>query len=174
MSKRVKPVIQDKVINNLEDADSVLAMIAAHKREIARHELSLKEDVDRLKGVCAANCEQSKQEIARLEQSLVQFGIARREELFSNKKSIALNFGTIGFRASSALKTVKKLTWERVLGLIKERGLPCVRIKEEVDKEALRTLKADQLAEVGCKLVQSDDFFYEIAEAELMAENQQL
>ncbi|WP_022655583.1 host-nuclease inhibitor Gam family protein [uncultured Desulfovibrio sp.] len=167
MTKRVKPVLQIPAINSLEEADAVLAEIAGRKRLIALHEIQLKEDVDRLKAKCAAQCEPLKQDIAQREQALVQFGIARKEELFRGKKSLSLNFGTIGFRASSALKTAKKLTWERVLGLIKEKGLPCVRVKEEVDKEALRSLSAEKLAEVGCKLEQTDDFFYEINEAEL-------
>lgn len=51
------------------------------------------------------------------------------------------------------------MTWERVLGVLKERGMTnCIRIKEEVDKEALRTLGPNTLADVGCKLVQEDGF----------------
>ena len=167
MAKRVKPVLQILAIDSLEEADAVLAEIAGRKRQIALYEIRFKEEVDRLKAECAANCEPIRQGIAEREQALVQFGIARREELFRGKKSLDLNFGTIGFRASSALKTVKKLTWERVLGLIKEKGLPCVRVKEEVDKEALRALAPEKLAEVGCKLEQADDFFYELNETEL-------
>jgi len=60
------------------------------------------------------------------------------------------------------------MTWERVLGVLKERGMTnCIRIKEEVDKEALRTLGPNTLADVGCKLVQEDGFFYELNETEL-------
>ena len=45
------------------------------------------------------------------------------------------------------------MTWERVLGVLKERGMTnCIRIKEEVDKEVLRTLGPHTLADVGCKL----------------------
>jgi len=167
MGKRVKPVLQSPTVNSVEDADAVLAEIAARKRQISLHELGLKEDVDRLKAECAAKCDPLKQEIASREQALIQFGISQRDALFKSRKSLDLNFGTIGFRASSTLRTVKKFTWERVLGLIKERGLPCVRTKEEVDKEALRGLDADSLAAVGWKLVQEDNFYYELAEIEL-------
>ena len=60
------------------------------------------------------------------------------------------------------------MTWERVLGVLKERGMTnCIRIKEEVDKESLRTLGPNTLADVGCKLVQEDGFFYELNETEL-------
>lgn len=116
----------------------------------------------------AARCEPLKKDIEAREQALMQFALARREELFKGRKSRELTFGTIGFRVSSSLRTIKKMTWERVLGVLRERGMTnCIRIKEEVDKEALRTLGPNTLADVGCKLVQEDGFFYELNETEL-------
>ena len=163
MTKRVKPVLNIPVVNTVEDADAILAEIAARKRQISLHEIALKEDVDKLKTECAARCEPLKKDIEAREQAL-----ARREELFKGRKSRELTFGTIGFRVSSSLRTIKKMTWERVLGVLRERGMTnCIRIKEEVDKEALRTLGPNTLADVGCKLVQEDGFFYELNETEL-------
>lgn len=40
-------------------------------------------------------------------------------------------------------------------------------MKKEVDKDALRALDADTLATVGCKLVEEDGFFYELADTDL-------
>ena len=161
MTKRVKPVLNIPTVSTVEEADATLAEIAARKRQISLHEIALKEDVDKLRAECAARCEP-------LKKDLVQFALARREELFKNRKSRELTFGTIGFRVSSSLRTIKKMTWERVLGVLKERGMThCIRIKEEVDKEALRTLGPNTLADVGCKLTQEDAFFYELNEAEL-------
>lgn len=57
MTKRVKPVLNIPVVNTVEDADSILAEIAARKRQISLHEIALKEDVDKLKTECAARCE---------------------------------------------------------------------------------------------------------------------
>ena len=168
MTKRVKPVLNIPVVNTVEDADAILAEIAARKRQISLHEIALREDVDKLKTECAARCEPLKKDIEAREQALMQFALARREELFKGRKSRELTFGTIGFRVSSSLRTIKKMTWERVLGVLKERGMTnCIRIKEEVDKEALRTLGPNTLADVGCKLVQEDGFFYELNETEL-------
>ncbi|MGE9985685.1 host-nuclease inhibitor Gam family protein [Desulfovibrio sp. SGI.169] len=166
--KRVKPVPQIPAISTLEDADAVLAEIAASRRAIDLAELSLKEGVAELKARCAQECEPHRQRIAEREQILVQFAQNRREELFKTRKSLVLDFGTIGFRSSTSVKPLnRKFTWERILTLIQDRGLDAVRIKQEVDKDKLRALPADMLAEVGCKLAQSDDFFYELNEAEL-------
>lgn len=72
------------------------------------------------------------------------------------------------WRSTTLENSSKKMTWERVLGVLKERGMTnCIRIREEVDKEALRTLGPNTLADVGCKLTQEDAFFYERNEAEL-------
>lgn len=166
--KRVKPVPQIPAISTLEDADAILAEIAASRRAIDLAELSFKESVADLKARCAQECEPHRQRITEREQILVQFAQTRREELFRTRKSLALDFGTIGFRSSTSVKPLnRKYTWERILTLIQDRGLDAVRIKQEVDKDKLRALPADMLAEVGCKLAQSDDFFYELNEAEL-------
>ena len=53
MTKRVKPVLNIPVVNTVEDADAILAEIAARKRQISLHEIALKEDVDKLKTECA-------------------------------------------------------------------------------------------------------------------------
>ena len=109
MTKRVKPVLNIPVVNTVEDADAILAEIAARKRQISLHEIALKEDVDKLKTECAARCEPLKKDIEAREQALMQFALARREELFKGRKSRELTFGTIGFRVSSSLKKKKKI-----------------------------------------------------------------
>ena len=171
MAKRVKPILQVPVIKSTEEADAVLAEIAAHRRKIELYEIGLRESVDALKTECTDKCEAHKQAISTREQALMQFALARREDVFKGKKSVALTFGSFGFRTSSTLKTLRKFTWERVLNLVKDRELACVRTKEEVDKEALRALDADTLAAVGCKLVEEEGFFYELADTDL-ASNQ--
>ena len=167
MAKRVKPVLQVPVINSTEEADAVLAEIAAHRRKIELHEISLRESVDALKTECTDKCEAHKQAIDGREQALMQFALARKDDLFKGRKSMTLSFGTFGFRASTTLKTLRKFTWERVLNLVKDRELTCVRIKEEVDKEALRALDADTLAAVGCRLEEENKFFYELSDVDL-------
>lgn len=171
MSKRVKPILAVPTISNLEEADSLLGEIAARKRRIDQINLNFKAQVDAMKKTAAAQCEPILQEIDVMEQTLVRFGEARKSELFGKKKSIGLNFGVIGFRSSTALKTMRKTTWEQVLGLLKtssdEELSACVRIKQEVDKDALRQLSSEKLALAGCRLEQTDAFYYEISEPEL-------
>ena len=168
MAKRVKPILNVPTVTTLEEADATLARIAARKRELTLLELGLKEDVDALKLQCAEASEPVRQDIEILEQSLIRFGESQKTELFVKKRSRELTFGIIGFRASSSVKTMKKTTWEQVLGLVRDAGMPeCIRTKQEVDREALRQLPPERLAAVGCRLEQSDLFFYELNETGL-------
>lgn len=168
MTKRVKPMLNVPTVTTLEEADATLARIAARKRELALLDLSLKEDVDALKLKCAEASEPIKQDIEALEQSLVRFGESKKAELFMKKRSRDLTFGVIGFRASSAVRPMKRTTWEQVLGFVQDAGMPeCIRTKHEIDKEALRQLPPEKLAAVGCRLEQTDGFFYELNETEL-------
>lgn len=174
---RVKPVMIVQSISTLDEADAVLARIAARKRELTLKEIALKEDVDALKLKCGQDCEPIKQDIEAMEQALIRFSESKKTEIFARKKSIALTFGTLGFRASTAVKPMKKTTWEQVLGILKQTKdsalAACIRIKQEVDKDALRQLPPEKLAEAGCRLEDRDTFFYEIVETELAPENAQ-
>ncbi len=171
MAKRVKPTLNIPTVSSLEEADAMLARIAARKRELSLLELGLKEDVDTLKLKCAEASEPIKQDIEVLEQALVRFGESKKTELFSRRRSVSLNFGILGFRASSSVKPMKRTTWEQVLGFLMDAKdktfAACIRTKQEVDKEALRQLPQEKLAEVGCRLEQADAFYYELTETEL-------
>ena len=53
---------------------------------------------------------------------------------------------------------------------LKVKALGCIRIKEEVDKDALRGLKPEDLETVGVKLQKDDGFYYELKEETVGAE----
>lgn len=167
---RIKPTIAAPVLHSLEEVDATLAEISARKRTLDLIETGLNEDVDALKLRAAEQCEPLKQEIITLEQSITRFADYNKAELFSKKKSISLTFGTIGYRASTKVKTLSKWTWERVLDALQMSGLnACIRTKLEVDKEALKGLHPDTLSKVGVKVTQEDVFGYELEEQELRA-----
>lgn len=174
MAKRVKPVLEIPTINSIEEADNLLREIAEQKRQIELLNLEYKDKVDSLKKTVAAQCEPLLEKITIREQALIRFGESKKNELFIKKKSLNLNFGVIGFRSSTSIKTLRKITWEQVLGFLKSSTdsalAACIRVKQEVDKDALRQLPAEKIAEAGCKLEQNDTFFYELAEAELAQE----
>ena len=162
---RIKPAATTVVIKSTEEADTVLARIAAHKRRIELIDLSAAEEIDEVKARAAAEAEPIKQEIAGLEQSLLRYADYARDELFRGRKSLQLTFGTIGYRLSTKLKTLPKWTFERVLTTLRDTGMrEYIRVKEEVDKEKLKGLAPETLAGIGCAVVQEDVFYYELPE----------
>ena len=165
---RIKPAATAPVLKSLEDVDSALAQIAAQRRQIALIETDMNEAIDTVKANAAAEAEPFRVEIAGLEQSLVRYAEYNKGELFARRKSVELTFGTFGFRASTKLKLLAKMTWARVLQNIHDWNRPeLVRVKEEPDKEVMKRLSDQELKELGCKVVQEDVFFYELAEQEL-------
>ncbi len=165
---RVKPDYTIPVIKSLEEADSVLAQLTGMRRYVGLIEAEMNDAIDAVKLKAAKEAESPKLAIARMEQGLARFATENKEELFAKKKSCELSFGTIGFRASSKIRLLSKMTWERVLQTLRDTGMTaCIRVKQEPDKEALKALSPEHLRELGCKVVQEDVFFYETADQEL-------
>lgn len=174
MAKRVKPALNIPTVHNLNEADAMLARIKAWERELALLELRMKEEIDALKLKCAEQAEPILEYFEIMRQALTRFGEANKAELFIKKRSITLNFGIIGFRMTPPTpKPLKKITWEQVLGILKNSEDPelvaCVRTKQEVDRMALRELSPEKLAQAGCRLEQVDEFFCDTRDEALAA-----
>jgi phage host-nuclease inhibitor protein Gam len=166
---RIKPTDNAPVLKTLDDADAALAEIAGLRRHLALVESSMNEDIDAVKKRAAEEAEPVRQQIAALEQRLLRFTDYHRDELFSGgRKTLALAFGSLGYRASTKLKLLAKWTWDRVLQELRDaQRYDCIRVKEEPDKEILKGLDPEYLKTLGCKVVQEDAFFYEVAEQDL-------
>lgn len=82
----------------------------------------------------------------------------------SNESALAV----FGFRLGNpTLKTLsKRWTWESVLEAVRTKFKGrFVRTKEELDKDALKAqLDDEQLASVGCRIEQREDFYVEAKE----------
>lgn len=86
---------------------------------------------------------------------------------FAPLKSIAMVHGTVGFRTGNpTLKPTKGMTWEKVLEVLKRLMPAYVRIKEEVDKQALTAaadeLGAENLGTLGLRKVHEERFYVEV------------
>lgn len=98
----------------------------------------------------------------------IQLWADANPEAFGRGKSLDLTHALVGWRTGNpALKPLPKNTWETVLETLEHRGfLSCVRIKTEVNKEAIldRAKTGDNkfdLSEIGVKVVQTETFYVE-------------
>ena len=79
-----------------------------------------------------------------------------------------------GFRTGTPKVEKKRgITWDAALALIKNLELPFIRTKEEVDREKIIMRREDpevtgSLAKIGINVVQTETFFIEPKEEELV------
>jgi phage host-nuclease inhibitor protein Gam len=92
----------------------------------------------------------------------------RNRDGFNGARSRALNFGVVRFRLvtrlviHSAANTLAAL--KALLGKSAERY---IRVKSELDKEALETMPADTLSQVGVTRKTDEKFSYSLDEEKL-------
>jgi phage host-nuclease inhibitor protein Gam len=98
------------------------------------------------------------------------------KNLFEGKRSVEMLHGSIGFRQSTKLSTLKGFKWHDVVERIKAIGgkfkKDYLRIKEEIAKDELKSdlvngnLSDADARKICVELEQSDNFFIELNEAE--------
>ena len=165
---RTKPKVV--VLADPKEADAALAELAGIKRDLAALECVMNESIDAIKAEAKAQSTPLTTRLKDLEAALANFATARKDDLFPKKKSLEMTFGVLGFRQSTKLKTLARFTWKLVLERLQElaagpNGAPfhqAIRVKPEVDKEAMRDWPEERLAAVGVHRVADDEFFYEL------------
>ena len=160
----VRKRMEGTQFSHWQQVDDALREIGQIDRELGLIESGQNAEIDRLKNSAK---EQAKPLLARkavLELAMKEFCEARRAE-FTRAKSKKLTFGNVGFRLSS------KVVIRRVadtLQALKDLGLShCIRQKEELDKDAMKNLSTETLAEVGASLKTDNAFGYEVDQERL-------
>lgn len=153
---------------NLKEASDFLAEIGREQRIIDGLKKELNETIEKIKKQYLEKTQIHEKNISEKFEGLYIFAQKNRNELTENekKKSIELPTGIFGWRLtppSVSLKSVKS-----VLSEILKRGLnEFIRIKQEIDKEAM--LKKPELASSikGVSIVQYEEFFVKPSELEI-------
>lgn len=152
-------------LSSWNEADAALKRIGECEREIRKKEAAATARIEEIKAKLAVDLGplvgKKNAELHNLE----EFAKLHKGEMLDEtkgKKSIALNHGSLGFRQSTRI-IVRKV--ERVIELLKAaKRKECIRIKESVDKEALRKLPDDELLDYGVRREVTDEFWCEPAD----------
>jgi len=146
-------------LKTYEDVDHVLRQIGTLDRDIELSEIATQEAIDKVKDCHKAYCEPLHTKRADLERQIKEFASSHRAD-FADVRTKELTFGSIGFRRSTSIVMAKVAD---TLAAVKALGLTqCLRIKEELDKEAMRELPTETLTNIGAALQTKDAFGYEI------------
>ncbi|MEW6670200.1 MAG: host-nuclease inhibitor Gam family protein [Thermodesulfobacteriota bacterium] len=151
--------IEGTRLESWNQVDDCLRQIGVIDRKVGLMEAAANEDIDKIKARSKALAAPLLEKKAGLELAVKEFCEANRSE-FAKVKTRVLTFGSVGFRQSTRI-IVKRVA--DTLQALKDLGLSsCIRIKEELDKEAMKNLSTETLAEVGAGLKTQNAFGYEI------------
>ena len=156
------------VPHNLQEAAKFLAKIGEEQRKVDAIALDLNNDVDKLKTSAMTKAKLPQEKVSNLISGLFAFAEAHRKELTNDGKikTVKVPTGSFGWRMtpkSVSLRNVKSILEE--LKSLKLKRF--IRIKEEVDKEAM--LKESDMAETikGVSIGQHEEFLAKPNELEL-------
>lgn len=167
--KKTRIRIVERTAVTREEVESLINEIACienRRRQLNAEQdaqiLAIREQVGPALDMCAQDL--------KTKSALVQAWAEANPQEFGNKKSVEFPAGKIGFRTGMPkLKCITGWTFARVLEKLLSLpwGAGFVRVKQEIDKEALiaaqtqSTLSPAELREVGVKIDQEESFFIE-------------
>jgi phage host-nuclease inhibitor protein Gam len=153
-------------INSLEDANLVLKEIGILEHELAGIDAEAHKQMADIKADAAKKGEALRKRIVDNAALLGAYAEYNRSDLFKDRKSVDLVFGSFGYRKSTSI-SVKKTTLEL---LHKLKLDTYIRLKEEADKEAMAKMTDEELAQVDAVRKEKDDFFCEANKEEINKE----
>ena len=157
-----KRIATPQQIKNLDEANLALAEIGRLQLKLEAIDGKASYKIGKIKEDAAKGGEDARKRIEELDSALALFAEYNKTDLFKEKKTINLSYGNIGFRLSTKV-SIKKTTLE----LLKKLFPQGLRVKEEIDKEELKTWEDSQLAQVDAAKVEQDTFFYEVNREEV-------
>ena len=162
MSETRKRIPAPQQIKDLAEANSALSEIGKLHLKLEAIDGKASERIGEIKEKAAKDGEEARNRIQELDSALALFAEYNKAELFKDKKTVPLSYGNIGFRLSTKV-SVKKTTLE----LLKKLFPNGLRIKEEINKDELKTWDDSQLKQVDAAKVEEDTFFYEVNREEV-------
>lgn len=151
--------IEGTALNSWDEVDACLREIGKIDRELRLLEAMQNEMIDKIKSETKDSAEPLQNKKTGLELAVKDYCEANRGE-FAKVKTKTLTFGSVGFRLTTRIM-IKRVA--ETLQALKDLALTqCIRVKEEPDKEAMKNLSDETLAEVGACRRTENVFGYEI------------
>lgn len=153
----VRKRIEGTLFTSWNDVDEALMHIGEIDRDLALLESSQNEKIDQVKTQTKELAMPLHDKKSALELAIKEYCEANKPE-FTRVKTKQLTFGEVGFRLTTKIM-IKRVA--ETLQSLKDLSLNhCIRIKEEPDKEAMKGLTDETLAEVGAAKKTENVFGY--------------
>lgn len=151
--------LKEPQLQSWEAVDQTLAQLADLKRDIALEEAACNEQVDQIKNQAKEKMAPLLERVKAHELQLKEFCDHRKTE-FTKVKTKKLTHGSVGYRLSTTVSIPDPIFTCQVLKQLQLEH--CIRTKTEPDKEAIKQLAPEQLAEIGATVKPKNSFGYEI------------
>lgn len=147
------------VPKSLEEAAEFLSLVGQEKRKIEKIQSILNEKIEEWKSKAMVEVKSYDEKISQLVEGLFAFAESNREKLTDGgkRKTVEVPTGTFGWRMTPPAVSLRDV--ESILESLKSLKLKrFIRIKEEVDKEAM--LKEPDVAKTvkGVSITQREEF----------------
>lgn len=170
MAERKNKMIREvvKVPATKEELNEFLRKLSECHQKIQKIQLEANRKINAIKAEASEQINPLQKEVDSLFEGIFIFAQAHQNELTNNGKNKTVNFpnGTIFWRRnppSVFLRNVKE-----IINFCKERGLPqFIRVREEVNKEAMLADPETASKIKGVKIVQKEEFGVKLPEGEL-------
>ncbi len=170
---RIKP--SPMIVADIKQVEGALAEIAVLDRKLGAIENSLNESIDAAKQRARDESTALLAQRKELADAIGTYAVMNKSELFRGRKSLDLAFGIIGFRQSTQLVQLNKVTKEMTLEKLLEYNFSDgIRIKTEINKEGMMNWPDERLQLVGMKRRQLDAFFIEVKTEDITNTNKEL
>lgn len=152
------------IVESREQAEGTMAEIAALDRKLAALTVAMNKELDAAKEKAAQAAAPLAARRKELESGLAVFAVLNRKELFPDgAKSLDLGFGVVGFRASTKIVQQNNISADMTLERLRKfKFMEGIRIKMEINKDAMTAWTDEKLETVGLRRQKSDGFFLEV------------
>lgn len=158
---RIKPT--PHIVGNIPQAEAALTEIAALDRKLDCISNELNAEIDAAKDTAQQKSAGLLSRRKDLADALATYATLNKGDLFRDKKSLDLAFGIMGFRQSTQIAQVNRITQAMTLEKLHEYAFTdAIRTKEELNKDIVAGWPEERLALVGLKRRQLDTFYIEI------------
>ena len=144
---------KESTLKTWDEADEKIRRLGEISIEKEKLEGTLQTKINELKASYTAQAGLLAAEAKEIEKDITRFCESHKDE-FLKTRNKKLNFGTISYRLA---ERVVYASAEGVIKAIKTLNLDYVlRIKEDIDKEKVKTLDANTLTKIGVSIVKED------------------
>lgn len=157
-----------------DEAFNVMQLYAESATELKRLEAKVEKETSAIREKYEDEIAKHQTNLNEANEKLVRYGEFNKDEIFADKKTIDLIYGTVSLRLGTHKVDKKKsLTWESIVLMMKKVNKNFLRTKIEVNKEAIIEAREDKkmmakLANIGVSVVQEEAITVQSKEEELI------